>query len=155
MRSPAILLCLCLFLSCGDESGKNKNQGMQSDGNTVVTTFYPMQYFSERIAGDLLNIECPLPKGADPIFWRPDAAALQKFQAADLIIVNGAEFEKWIGTVSLPESRIVDTAKSFAQDFIRYESSTTHKLPTKLHFHPIAIVPHPHHSVLVAWHPPP
>ena len=124
MRVTAILLSLILLISCGDDSDNNAEPAA---GKTVLTTSYPMQYFTERIAGDQLTVECPLPDDVDPIFWRPDSAALQKYQTADLIIVNGAKFEKWIATVSLPESRIVDTAKSFEQDFIVYESDITHK----------------------------
>ena len=126
MRFPAIILSTILLVSCGDKKSSQETKP-PSGGKTVLTTFYPTQYFAERIAGEQLEIACPLPDDADPIFWRPDSASLQKFQSADMIIINGAGFEKWIATVSLPENRIVDTTKSFEQDFIRYESSTTHK----------------------------
>jgi zinc transport system substrate-binding protein len=122
---PAFALILSITLaSCGDKP--SEHPAPPSDGKTVLTTFYPTQYFAERIAGDSLTVDCPVPEGADPIFWQPDRGSLQRYQAADLIIINGAQFEKWLATASLPESRIVDTAKSFEQDFIRYET-TTHK----------------------------
>ena len=121
---PAVIVA-CLLSACGDKTPEKPAQ--KSDGKTVLTTFYPTQYFAQRIAGDHLTIDCPVPADADPIFWRPDKAALQKYQAADLIIINGADFEKWIGTASLPENRIVNTTKSLEQDFIKYEGSTSHK----------------------------
>lgn len=109
------------------EKPSTQTHAPRGDSKTVLTTFYPTQYFAERIAGEHLTVECPVPAGADPIFWRPDSAALQRYQAADLIIINGADFEKWTATASLPENRIVDTAKSFEQDFIEFEGETTHK----------------------------
>ncbi|MGI9240786.1 MAG: metal ABC transporter substrate-binding protein [Verrucomicrobiales bacterium] len=130
MRPLSLLLLLCLLLnSCREKTGPEgggKADGSEP-GNVVVATCYPMQYFTERIAGEHLDVQCPLPDGADPIFWQPDVASIQQFQAADLIISNGAQYEKWISTVSLPESRVVDTSRSFEQDFIRYETSTTHR----------------------------
>ena len=125
MRPFIMLLVLAGLVSCGDKPTPDSPVG--TSGNTVLCTFYPTEYFAQRIAGDLLEVSCPLPQDEDPSFWRPDAASLQQFQAADLIIINGAGFEKWLATASLPESRIVDTAKSFEQDFIRYESKITHR----------------------------
>ena len=121
-----IFASVCVLSACGDPDTATP-PAETSDGKTVLTTFYPTQYFAQRIAGDLLTVECPVPDDADPIFWQPDSASLQRYQSAALIIVNGAEFEKWIGTASLPENRIVDTAKSFEKDFIKYEGSTSHK----------------------------
>lgn len=128
MRSALLtLICLAGLLSGCGENRSAHQPAPESDGKTVLTTFYPTQYFAQRIAGEHLNIECPVPAGADPIFWRPDAGAIQQYQAADLVIVNGAEFEKWIATVSLPENRIVDTAESFQQEFIRFEDRSAHQ----------------------------
>jgi len=121
-----LLACLSLLSACGDSNTESK-PAAETAGKIVLTTFYPTQYFAERIAGDFLKIDCPVPADADPIFWQPDSASLQRYQSADLIIVNGAEFEKWIGTVSLPENRIVDTAKSFEKDFIEFTDTKAHK----------------------------
>ena len=125
MRAVLAILTTISLLSCSEKPSGSPERS--SDGKTVLTTFYPTQYFAERIAGDHLNIGCPVPADADPVFWKPDKAAIQKYQAADLIIINGADFEKWIKMASLPENRIVDTTKSFEQDFIQYKESVAHK----------------------------
>jgi len=102
-------------------------KGFASINNrTVYTTFYPTQYFAERIGGEHIEVVCPLPEDEDAISWMPNAKAIQAFQAAALIIINGAEFEKWVKKVSLPESRLVDTARPFKEKFIRFEDATTH-----------------------------
>ncbi|MCP3919066.1 MAG: zinc ABC transporter substrate-binding protein [bacterium] len=113
---------LFLFAACGDEGGE-----VQAVPELVVyTTFYPTTYFTERIAGDVLEVVCPVPADADPIFWQPTREDLAAYQAATLIVVNGASFEKWIEQASLPTSRLVDTARGFQSDFLQYESRATH-----------------------------
>lgn len=92
----------------------------------VLTTFYPTQYFTQRIGGDLVEVSCPVPMDEDPIFWMPDATAIQQYQAADLIVLNGAGFAKWIEKVSLPQSRILDTALPLEPEFIKFKDAVEH-----------------------------
>jgi zinc transport system substrate-binding protein len=96
------------------------------DKPQVYTTFYPTQYFAERIGGDLIEVSNPVPEDADPIFWQPGREDLLAYQGADLIILNGAGFEKWVATATLPEDRVVDTAKPFESEFITYQDAITH-----------------------------
>jgi len=92
----------------------------------VYTTFYPTTYFTQRIAGDAVEVSCPCPVDADPAFWMPDEQTVAAYQQADLIVVNGASFEKGLAKVTLPESRMVDTAKPLADEFIVLEETVTH-----------------------------
>lgn len=94
----------------------------------VLTTFYPTTYFAQRIAGDLANhgveVACPVPEGEDPIFWQPTAEQVGEYQRADLIVLNGAGFERWAANAALPSSRVVDTAAGFAAEFIIIQGKT-------------------------------
>lgn len=92
----------------------------------VYTTFYPTTYFAQRIGGEHVEVVCPLPEDADPIFWMPDAPTIQAYQKADLIVINGAQFEKWVAKVSLPPSRMVDTAKPLKGELITYKDAVEH-----------------------------
>jgi len=92
----------------------------------VYTTFYPTTYFAARIAGDSAEVVCPIPADEDPIYWMPDAATIAAYQKADLIVINGAHFEKWIEKVSLPAARLVDTALPFESRFLRFTGAVTH-----------------------------
>lgn len=93
----------------------------------IFTTFYPTQYFAQRLAGTFADVHCPVPDGEDPIFWMPDEATIERYQGADLIVLNGAAFEKWVDKVSLPTSRVVETAKPFEDSWIRYENAVVHQ----------------------------
>lgn len=93
---------------------------------TIYTTFYPTAYFAERIAGDLAKVVNPCPPDADPAFWTPDEQTIAAYQKADLIVINGASFEKWIANASLPPSRVVDTTMPFEDEFIVIKNAVHH-----------------------------
>jgi zinc transport system substrate-binding protein len=113
-----------LFAGC-DEAPQT-NTPTAPEKPVIYTTFYPAQYFAQRIAGDKLEVVCPVPEGEDPIFWQPDDQARAAYQQADLVILNGAGFEKWAATANLPASRVLDSAKPLEAEFIRYEDAVTH-----------------------------
>jgi zinc transport system substrate-binding protein len=48
-------------------------------------------------------------------------------QQADLILLNGAAYEKWLPLVTLPESRTVDTSAAFTERLIRQEGGVSHQ----------------------------
>lgn len=116
---------LLLLAACGDDPGIAAPARIGPP--VVYASFYPLQYFAERIAGDLATIVCPLPPDGDPIFWRPDAQGIRAFQEADLILLNGARFEKWTLSVSLPDNRVVRTANGFQPEWIEFEQATAHR----------------------------
>jgi zinc transport system substrate-binding protein len=93
---------------------------------TVYTVNYPLQYFTERIAGDRAEVVFPAPVDVDPAFWKPDAATIGAYQRADLVLLNGADYAKWVGQVSLPRRRLVDTSAAFAEQFIKSGTDIAH-----------------------------
>lgn len=90
----------------------------------VATTFYPTTYMARRIAGGRVRVECPLPAETDPLVWQPDESAIKLFRSARLVVLNGASMERWTSTVALPSSRVVESAKSFQAEFLRYPGVT-------------------------------
>jgi len=102
-------------------SGPQREQNLPK---VVYTTFYPTTYMANYIGGGEIEVVCPLPPDTDPIFWRPTPEQIGEYQQAGLIIINGAEYEKWVPTAALPPSRMVDTAAPLAEDFITMESTT-------------------------------
>ena len=92
--------------------------------DVVMTTFYPTYYFAKRIAMGKVGVECPLPGDEDAIFWKPSAEVIGSYQSAGLIVVNGASFEKWVDGASLPLSRVVNTARVFESEFVKFKTTT-------------------------------
>jgi zinc transport system substrate-binding protein len=91
-----------------------------------VTVNYPLHYFAQRIGGDLIQLEYPIPEDVDPAYWVPDEKALEVHQSADIIFTNGADYAKWMHNVSLPSSRIVNTSKAFENEYIELQEVATH-----------------------------
>jgi zinc transport system substrate-binding protein len=87
---------------------------------------YPLQYFAERIGGPHIRVTFPaLPEG-DPAFWEPGVEQIAAFQQADLILLNGAAYAKWVQRVSLPASRMVNTSAAFSDRYIPVTGQTAH-----------------------------
>jgi zinc transport system substrate-binding protein len=61
----------------------------------IVTTFYPMYYFTQKVAGSSANVELLIPNGAEPHDWEPTAKDMAKIQDADMFIYNSRYFESW------------------------------------------------------------
>lgn len=131
----ALVILSLVLPACGDDASQTGPRG--SGGKPVVlTTFYPTTYFASRLAGDDAEVICPVPEDEDPIFYEPPADVVARYQAADLIVVNGAEFEKWVLRTSLPESRIVDTARPFEDRWLRFKKAVEHSHgPSGKHTH--------------------
>ena len=108
-------LALCPFDSHADQS-KLK----------IFTVNYPLQYFAMRIAGPHATVVFPAPPDIDPAYWMPDTRTIADYQQADLILLNGANYAKWVAKVSLPASKMVDTSRTFRAQYIYSPETTTH-----------------------------
>jgi len=100
--------------------------GEQSEKLTVYTVNYPLQYFAERIAENHTKVVFPAPPDVDPAYWTPDSKTIVAYQHADLILLNGANYAKWVNKVSLPQSRLVDTSSGFKEQYIYTKERVTH-----------------------------
>jgi zinc transport system substrate-binding protein len=97
-----------------------------ADRLTVDTVNYPLAYFAERIGGDQVEVVFPAPPDVDPAYWMPDQKTIVAYQQADLILLNGANYAKWVGKVSLPQSKMIDTSRKFKDRYIYATEVTTH-----------------------------
>jgi zinc transport system substrate-binding protein len=92
----------------------------------IYVVNYPLKYFAKRVAGEHAKVVFPAPPDADPAYWTPDISTIGAYQKADLILLNGAGYAKWVDKVSLPRSKIVDTSGKFKDRYITSEGVVTH-----------------------------
>lgn len=92
----------------------------------VYAVNYPLMYFAQRIAGEHAEVRLPVPPDVDPAFWRPSVEVIEAFQKADLILINGAGYAKWLDRVSLPRRKVVDTSAGFSDRYIATAGTVTH-----------------------------
>lgn len=96
MKTP-LLIALTLLVIAGGSYAMLSARGTTSDtdnGITVATSFYPLAYAIERIVGtegSVVNVGA----GRDPHDFRPSAQDIITLQSADLVALQGAEFEPW------------------------------------------------------------
>jgi zinc transport system substrate-binding protein len=99
---------------------------LASEKLNVYVVNYPLQYFAERIAGEHATVIFPAPDEVDPAYWMPDKKIIEAYQQADLILLNGAHYAKWVAKVTLPRSKMVDTSRKFKDRYITNKEITTH-----------------------------
>lgn len=123
------LVAATSVLGVGCQKEKTDASRPNGDSNRVARVYvtnYPLKYFAGRIAADAADVQFPMTGDGDPAFWQPDADVIARFQAADVILTNGATYEKWMVGATLPESRLVDTSASFRDKYIQIEGAVTH-----------------------------
>jgi len=92
----------------------------------VYSVNYPLFYFAKRIGGAAFEVVFPTPTGVDPAYWKPGPEEVAAYQAADLILLNGAAYARWVPMVSLPASKLRSTADGFQDRWIPLEHAVTH-----------------------------
>lgn len=121
----AALSAATLLFSCSDKP--SATPAAKPDGPPVVqATNYPLAYFAKRIAGDFIDLQF-LPEGeGDPAFWEPSDEQVLAYQSAALVLLNGASYEKWMATVTLPTTNQTDTSKVFSSDYLQSHFGVVH-----------------------------
>jgi len=128
MRPVALSLVVVIGALFGCGTGDQTPEAVDQDPGTlsVYVVNYPLGYFAGRIGGDGVEVHFPAPAEGDPAFWSPDADTIAAYQNADLILLNGADYAKWVERATLPSSKIVDTSSSFAFQHIPLDDTVTH-----------------------------
>jgi zinc transport system substrate-binding protein len=133
MRSTmrAVWMIVSMFLICGcaeknTTDTPNSKASEPSAPPVVYTVNYPLAYFAERIGGDAIDVHMPAPKNEDPAYWKPSIETITAYQDADLILLNGAGYAKWVDSVSLPSAKMLNTGKPFEDNLIALTNDVTH-----------------------------
>lgn len=92
----------------------------------IFTVNYPLEWAAEQLVEEGAEVRFPAPGVVDPAFWQPDFNAVAAYQQADLILLNGANYARWLSRASLPENRLVDTSHTFADQLIVADTKPAH-----------------------------
>lgn len=135
LHSSAFTLFIlsCILISCSSDKKKAQEERNNQKSLAAVVN-YPLYNFATMIGGDKVEVFFPEIEG-DPAYWQPDAASIEKFQNADLILLNGADYAKWTDKVSLPASTQVNTSKAFTDRLIEMKGEAHSHGPEGEHSH--------------------
>jgi zinc transport system substrate-binding protein len=125
-------ILLIPFTGCekANPVGQTQSAGGEAGSKTkrIMAVSYPLQFLTQWIAGEDFHVDFLAPLDSDPQTWRPSRDSIGQMQNADLVIANGtgATYAKWMTIVSLPDSKIRNTASRglSLKDFIAVEDVT-------------------------------
>jgi zinc transport system substrate-binding protein len=122
-----IALVAVVLVGCSGNGGGRQTQSEADDPTfEIYVVNYPLQYMAARIVGDKAEVVFPAPADGDPVYWSPDEPAIAAYQNADLILLNGASYAKWVPKVTLPESKMIDTSAGFQNKYSVIDDAVTH-----------------------------
>lgn len=114
----------------------------------ILTTSWPLFDMTTAVVGSGTDSGISSPQTAarvqpvmtgEPMIrhWMPAADDVSRMQNASLLLTQGAGYEPWTDRVSLPRSRVIDTAAGYYKQFIRVPDAVTHQHgPDGAHSHP-------------------
>ncbi|WP_186446578.1 metal ABC transporter substrate-binding protein [Neobacillus bataviensis] len=113
-------------------STKSEKTSEGSKKLQIVTTFYPMYYFAQKVAGSSANVELLIPNGVEPHDWEPTANDMAKIQDSDLFIYNSRYFETWtekvFKSINDPNLKVVEASNGIElMDALDSEEKDNHE----------------------------
>ena len=109
-RSLLAAACAVMSACTGQAPSTAPTPTVETGPLEVKVSSFPAEYLVKRLGGDAISLTNILPVGEDPPFWSPTGEQVAQMQSADLIVANGAGFEKWMQTATLPSGKVVDSA---------------------------------------------
>jgi zinc transport system substrate-binding protein len=102
----------------------------------VFVTSHPLAALARRIGGGAVVVSFPVPAERDPAEWSPPPDVIARYQAADLVLLQGEGHASWIRRATLRPSRLVDTTAGLADRLLPLETDVVHQHgPSGRHSH--------------------
>jgi zinc transport system substrate-binding protein len=81
-------------------SGESQTEVVpMEDKFLVYTTFYPLQQFTENVAGDTADVKMLISSSGDPHSFELSPKTIVELTKADMLVYNGADFEPYIDEI--------------------------------------------------------
>jgi len=136
----SILILLGIVIGCPQSNqtpSETETQTVHNGLPRIVVTSQPLLQLTQTIVGDAADATMVVPDDTSPLDWSPTSADAEIMQQARLILINGAGYEPWKDRVSLPGSRMRDTAAGYYDQLIRIPDAVSHQHgPDGPHSHP-------------------
>ncbi|WP_057915648.1 metal ABC transporter solute-binding protein, Zn/Mn family [Peribacillus muralis] len=89
------LVTVLLLSACGNTKEENGDD-TKKDTLNIYTTVYPLQYFTEAIGGDYVNVDSVYPPGTDEHSFDPSQKDIVKMAESDLFLYIGYNLEGFV-----------------------------------------------------------
>jgi zinc transport system substrate-binding protein len=126
MRKIILIAITILLVACTDNEPAGIDSTSLRSKPVVIASNYPLYFFTSEIAGE--DIEVGFPKiSGDPAMWAPSGEDVGTLQNADLLILNGADYESWLAFTTLPDGLTLDTTATVQAMLLPIENETVHQ----------------------------
>ncbi len=134
----ALLILLIVIAGCNRSTQPKPNPAAaDSKRPEIIVTSDPLMDMTMAIVRDAADVRQIVPVNTTSRDWKPTSAEAGLMQQANLILISGAGYEPWKDRVSLPGSRVRDTAAGYYDQFIRIPDAVSHQHgPDGQHSHP-------------------
>lgn len=124
-------LVLLLAACNADDTKKDTNESQQKEGAlSVYTTVYPLQYFTEQIGGEFVDVSSIYPAGANEHSFEPTQKDMMALADADLFFYIGLGLEGFVEnaqkTLANEDVKLVATAANVTEDQLHISTGHTH-----------------------------
>lgn len=123
-----------LLAACG-----NEEQNASEDTISVYTTVYPLQYFTERIGGEFVNVQSIYPAGANEHSFEPTQKDMMALADADVFFYIGQGLEGFVEsakkTLANEHVKLVATADNISEAQFHISTGHVHAEDEEEHDH--------------------
>ena len=123
-----LLLTVLLLVACSDK--EIVKDVSDSDKLTVYTTVYPLQYFTERIGGDHVEVKSIYPPGSDEHTFEPTQKEMMALADSDLFFYIGLGLEGFVNnaekTLESEHVKMIATAEAITEDMLHEDPELDH-----------------------------
>lgn len=118
-------MLIALLAACSNDRPEKSNGQIQ-----VYTTVYPLQYFTERIAGDKVTVQSIYPPGSDEHTFDPTQKDMMALADADLFFYIGLGLEGFVEnaekTLKNEHVQMIATADAITEDMLLHDEEEAH-----------------------------
>lgn len=126
-----------LISGCSETKAPHTLPSRDESRTQIVVTSQPLLEMTQTLIGEHASTLLVIPDGISSPDWSPTAEDARTMQKAGLVLLSGAGYEPWKDRVSLPRSRVRDTAAGYYDQLIRIPDAVTHQHgPGGSHSHP-------------------
>jgi zinc transport system substrate-binding protein len=133
IKATVKILTFCLApgfsIGCGKASKPSLVPVTEKPRALIMTVNAPLQYLAEQLVDtSWAEVVFPAsPETTDPAYWHPTSEQILQYQKADLILLNGAGYARWLETTSLPVSKLLNTSLAFKEQWIATGQALVHQ----------------------------
>lgn len=124
-----IVIPICSYSVWASDAGLQFSKDEQSSKLKVISSFYPLYDFAQKIGKDNVDVQLIVPEGVEPHDWEPTIQDVQQIQKSDLIIINGIGFETWVDKLEAMnyQGKVLDTSQGINYTVNILENSSDNK----------------------------